>query len=108
MKAIILDSSPEISLHLGSPDLATLPPCRVKTRVQPVLGSNMNSFTDFVPVYDNSGYVKDLLSLKETDSTPPTPIVDATKELKKSERIVKGEDQSGSVCVKILTFYQYA
>ena len=95
MKAIILDSSQEITLHHGVPDSATLPPCRIKSRVQPVLGHNMNSFTDFVPVHDQSGYIKDLLSLKETDSSPPKPILDAPRELKKSETIMKGEDQSG-------------
>ena len=95
MKAIILDSSPEITLHHSAPDPATLPPCRIKSRVQPILGHNMDSFTDFVPVHDQSGYIKDLLSLQETDSSPPQPITDVPKELKKSEKIMKGEDQSG-------------
>ena len=95
MKAIILDSSPGISLHHSALDPATIPPCHIKSRVQPILGHNMDSFTDFVPVHDQSSYIKDLLSLQETDSSPPKPITDAPNELKKSEKIMKGEDQSG-------------
>ena len=96
MKTIILESSPEITLHHGIQDLATLPISRAKSRGQPVLGNSMDSFTDFVPVHDQSGYIKDLLSLKETDSTPPIPIIDAPKELKRAEKVVNGEAQSGT------------
>ena len=96
MKVIILESSTEISLNQGIADPATLPTCWVKSRIQPVLGNSLDSFTDFVPVHEHSGYIKNLLSLQETDSTPPTPIFDAPKELQKAEKIIKGEDQSGT------------
>ena len=91
MKTLVLDSSPSVNIHLRSNPTGHVE-SSIRNKGQPILGQNQSMFYHFVPLNDHSNpHLKELLSIPETDDTPPETI-DSLKELSKNEKISKGKD----------------
>ena len=98
MKTIVLDSSPSINLHDPSNIPLNVSPAyinRSKNRGQPILGQKQVDYTYFVPMGSGSDHIKELLALEETDNSEAKPI-EASDELLKAEKMIKGEEKPSS------------
>ena len=93
IKTVFLDSSPSINLHDPSNIPLNISPAyinRSKNRGQPILGQKQIEYTYFVPMGSGSDHIKELLALEETDNSKAKP-VEASDELLKAEKMIKGE-----------------
>ena len=98
MKTVILDSSPSIPLHIPSNiSLNVSPPYtgHSKKRGQPLLGQRQSHYTHFVPMGHKSEHIKELLGIKQTDTTETKPI-EPYKEALKAEKVEQGDGKNSS------------